>query len=115
MWQSSLECAGSYGRIGPPRGNADTAIRAAIYARYSTDQQREASIEDQARNCRRIAEREGWRLGIRYQDQAVSGSRVDRVGSQSMLADAKAGQFDVLVVDDISRLSRATSRARGRA
>jgi site-specific DNA recombinase len=41
-------------------------IRAALYARYSTDKQREASIEDQARNCRRIAEREGWQLGKTY-------------------------------------------------
>ena len=81
-------------------------IRAALYARYSTDKQREASIEDQARNCRRIAEREGWQLGKTYQDQAVSGSRADRAGYQSMLADAKAGQFEVLLVDDISRLSR---------
>ncbi len=81
-------------------------IRAALYARYSTDKQREASIEDQARNCRRVAEREGWQLGKTYQDQAVSGCRADRAGYQSMLADAKTGQFDVLLVDDISRLSR---------
>ena len=81
-------------------------IRAALYARYSTDKQREASIEDQARNCRRIADSEGWQLGKTYQDQAVSGSRVDRAGYQSMLADAKAGKFDVLLIDDISRLSR---------
>ena len=81
-------------------------IRAVLYARYSSDKQREASIEDQARNCRRIAEREGWQLGQTYQDQAVSGSRADRAGYQSMLADAKAGKFDVLLIDDISRLSR---------
>lgn len=81
-------------------------IRAALYARYSTDMQREASTEDQARNCRRIAEREGWQLGQTYQDQAVSGSRTDRAGYQSMLADARAGKFDVLLIDDFSRLSR---------
>ena len=81
-------------------------MTAAIYCRYSTDKQREASIEDQARNCRRIAEREGWQIAKTYQDQAVSGSRTDRAGYQAMLADAKAGKFDVLLVDDISRLSR---------
>ena len=64
-------------------------IRAALYARYSTDKQREASIEDQARNCRRIVEREGWQLGKIYQDQAMSGSRVDRTSYLAMLADAK--------------------------
>lgn len=83
-----------------------TMIRTALYACYSTDKQREASVEDQARNCRRVAEREGWQLGKTYQDQAVSGSRADRAGYQSMLANARAGQFDVLLVDDISRLSR---------
>jgi site-specific DNA recombinase len=81
-------------------------IRSALYARHSTDKQREASIEDQARNCRRIVEREGWQLGKTYWDQAVSGSHADRTGYQSMLVDARAGEFDVLLVDDISRLSR---------
>ena len=81
-------------------------MKAAIYCRYSTDKQRNASIEDQARNCRRAIEREGLNCAKTYQDQAVSGSRADRVGYQSMLADAKAGMFQVLIVDDISRLSR---------
>ena len=35
-------------------------MRAAIYARFSTQMQREASIEDQVRLCRERAEREGW-------------------------------------------------------
>ena len=34
--------------------------KVAIYARYSSDNQREASIEDQIRLCREYAEREGW-------------------------------------------------------
>jgi site-specific DNA recombinase len=81
-------------------------MKAAIYCRYSTDKQRDASIEDQARNCLRVIEREGWQPDKTYQDQAVSGSRADRAGYQSVLTDAKAGKFQVLVVDDISRLSR---------
>ena len=36
-------------------------MRVAVYARYSTDAQREASIEDQVRLCRELAERQGWR------------------------------------------------------
>lgn len=35
-------------------------MRAALYARYSSEGQREASIEDQNRNCERYAKREGW-------------------------------------------------------
>ena len=41
-------------------------MRTAIYARYSTDLQREASIEDQVRACRQRIEREGWVLAGTY-------------------------------------------------
>lgn len=81
-------------------------MNAAIYSRFSSDKQREASIEDQRRNCLRVAEREGLAVTKDYHDRAATGSRADRMGYQAMLADAKARQFDVLLVDDISRLSR---------
>ena len=45
---------------------------AAIYARYSSEHQREASIEDQYRNCERRAEKEGWTITHRYKDQAIN-------------------------------------------
>ena len=48
-------------------------MKAAIHARYSTDKQREASIEDQYRNCEKYAQREGWTIAKRYKDAAVSG------------------------------------------
>ena len=51
-------------------------MRAAIYARYSSDNQREASIEDQARICGRLIEREGWELVGQYADHAVSRSKL---------------------------------------
>jgi DNA invertase Pin-like site-specific DNA recombinase len=35
-------------------------VRCVIYARYSSDHQREASIEDQTEVCRRYADRQGW-------------------------------------------------------
>lgn len=71
--------------------------RVGLYTRYSTDKQREASIEDQARNCRRVAEREGWEIVEIYADQGISETRFDRPGYQRMLADAKAGKFQVLL------------------
>ena len=48
--------------------------RAALYARYSSDLQREASIEDQFRICREHAEREGWTVSATYRDAAISGA-----------------------------------------
>jgi site-specific DNA recombinase len=81
-------------------------MKAVIYTRFSTSQQREASSEDQARNCRRKIEAEGWELGKHYKDEGISGSTTERPGYQAMLKAAVAREFDVLVVDDLSRLSR---------
>ena len=82
--------------------------RVALYGRYSSDHQKESSITDQFRNCERYAAREGWTIMARYDDKAISGTTADRPGYQQMLKDAKAKQFDVLLVDDFSRLSRDT-------
>lgn len=81
-------------------------MQPAIYARYSSDQQRESSIRDQVRNCEEYAAREGWPRPVLYQDAAISGSRIDRPGYQRLLNDAQQGRFDVVLVDDLSRLSR---------
>ena len=45
-------------------------MRAAIYARYSSDNQRDASIEDQVRLCRERIDREGWSLVQTYADRS---------------------------------------------
>ena len=84
--------------------------RCAIYARYSSDMQRESSIEDQIRKCREYAAKQEWIVVedyIRY-DQAVSGATDRRPALQSLLASAeqKPSPFDVLLVDDTSRLAR---------
>src|ERR1022692_4742562 len=52
--------------------------RCAVYLRYSSDLQRDASIEDQNRRCREFAEREGWNIVEEYvvADRAVSGASV---------------------------------------
>ena len=81
-------------------------MKAIIYTRFSSNQQREASSEDQARNCRRRIEAEGWQLTKHFQDEAISGSVADRPGYLAMHKAAVAREFDVLVVDDLSRLSR---------
>lgn len=81
-------------------------MRVAIYSRYSSEGQREASIEDQNRNCEAYAKRQGWTITARYADKAISGSTAERPGYQQMLRDAKAQHFAVLLVDDLSRLTR---------
>lgn len=81
-------------------------MRAALYARYSSDKQREASIEDQFRNCLRLAEREDWQIIHKYTDEALSGAKINRPGYQALLEAAKRKEFDVIVVDEVSRLWR---------
>jgi len=81
-------------------------IRVACYARYSSEHQKESSITDQFRNCETRAAHEGWTITARYEDRAISGTTNDRPGYQQLLKDAKAKQFDILLVDDLSRLSR---------
>ncbi len=81
-------------------------LRAAIYARYSTDLQRDASIEDQVRVCRRRLEREGWTVAQVYSDHASSGASHLRPGYQKLLEDAREGRFDVVVAESLDRLSR---------
>jgi hypothetical protein len=49
-----------------------------VYARYSSDQQREASIEDQVRLCRLHAEKQGWSVSTRSHDRAASGASLIR-------------------------------------
>jgi len=79
---------------------------AAIYARYSSENQRDASIEDQVRQCRARIDQEGWQIGEVYSDHAISGATTLRPGYQKMLEDARAGRFDVLVAEALDRLSR---------
>ena len=80
--------------------------RAVIYARYSSDNQRDASIEDQIRQCRARIGQEGWQLEAVYSDHAISGATTLRPGYQKMLEDARAGRFEVLVAEALDRLSR---------
>src|SRR3546814_8298221 len=82
-------------------------IRAALYARYSSDQQNAASIADQQRLCEERAERAGWVIADSYADAAISGSSmILRPAVQKLLADAQAGKFDVVVAEALDRVSR---------
>ena len=81
-------------------------MKAALYARYSSENQREASIDDQFRGCEQIATAAGFTIVARFEDRAISGGTADRPGYQAMLAAARAGAFERIVVEDVSRLWR---------
>src|SRR5258708_12138496 len=69
--------------------------KVALYARYSTDNQSVASIEDQFRICREHAGREGWQVIDTYHDAAISGASVIlRPGVQSRLQTAHPAKSD---------------------
>lgn len=78
----------------------------AAYARYSTDMQSSASLDDQLRNVRTWCARNGHAEPVCYTDAAISGTRDDRPGYRRLRADISAGRYDLLVVDDLSRLTR---------
>jgi site-specific DNA recombinase len=80
--------------------------KVAIYARYSSDQQRDASIEDQVRLCKERAARESWDVAGVYTDHAISGASLMRPGIQQLLQDALAGRFEIIVAEAMDRLSR---------
>ena len=88
-------------------------MRAALYARYSSDLQRAASIEDQIRLCRERISREGWQLVATYTDRASSGADRLRPGYQKLMEDARAGNFDVVMavpyVVDLDREASSSS------
>jgi len=55
-------------------------VNVAIYARYSSDNQRDASIADQLRVCREYATRQGWTVINEFPDHAISGATLLRAG-----------------------------------
>ena len=81
-------------------------MKVAIYARYSSENQREASIEDQFRICREFARKQGWIIAGEYSDHAISGATLMRPGFQAMMAEALRGKVDVVLAEALDRFSR---------
>lgn len=84
---------------------------AMIYARFSSDNQRDTSIDDQVRVCQRRIESEGWTFAGVHSDYQISGAVevANRPGGAALLADMMARKFDVLVIESQDRLSRNTA------
>ncbi len=82
--------------------------RAAIYARYSTDRQTESSIGDQIRVSKEYAIDNGFNIVKTFVDEGISGAALgNRPGALKLMETALAGQLDVVIVADLSRLSRS--------
>ena len=82
-------------------------MNAVIYARYSSDNQREESIEGQLRECKEFADRRGYMIVKTYADRAISGKKADnRPQFMQMVADSREKLFDTVIVWKIDRFSR---------
>jgi len=84
----------------------ETKTRVAVYARFSCDKQRDASIEDQIYEAERYCERYGYEIVKVYPDYALSGRSDDRPQFMAMIEDAKSGAFDVVLVWKMDRFAR---------
>lgn len=81
-------------------------MNAVIYARYSSDSQREESIEGQLRECGDYAERIGMTVVGSYIDRALSAKTADRPEFQRMIKDSAKGLFEIVLVWKLDRFSR---------
>ena len=81
-------------------------MKAVIYARYSSDSQREESIEGQIRECTEYAERNSITILTSYIDRALSARTADRPEFRRMIRDSEKGLFDTVLVWKLDRFSR---------
>lgn len=81
-------------------------MNAAAYARYSTDHQTENSIEYQLKEIRKYCQEHEITIVATFTDEAETGTNADRAGFQQLMAAARRGEFDAVVIYDISRGSR---------
>ena len=81
-------------------------MKAVIYARYSSHNQREESIEGQLRVCHEYARREGFDVIREYTDSAMTGTSDQRPSFQQLIADSSRNEFDTVLVYTLDRFAR---------
>lgn len=81
-------------------------MKAVVYARYSSDNQREESIEGQLRECKEYAEKNGITILGTYIDRALSAKTDNRPEFQRMIKDSAKSMFDVVIVWKSDRFAR---------
>lgn len=79
--------------------------KAALYARVSTPDQH---LETQLYDLRQLAAQRGFEVSREYCDRGISGSKARRPGLDAMMADARRGEFSVLLVAAFDRVARST-------
>ena len=84
----------------------ESSSRAVIYARYSSHNQREASIEQQVNACRALAEKLDLLVLDVYEDKAITGKTDRRPNFQRMMKDAEKGKFDLVLAWKSNRIGR---------
>ncbi len=85
-------------------------VRCAIYVRCASPSQATPyPLADQWDACEAYAARQGWETAVVYKDNAVSGVTWSRPSLDAMMAEAERGAFDVVLVEDLARLSRDVS------
>ena len=88
---------------------AEKTYNVGIYCRLSNDDEREGesvSIENQKLLLQRYVRERGWNETGIYIDDGYSGTNFQRPGIQRLIADAKAGKINVILVKDLSRFGR---------
>ena len=87
--------------------------RVAIYARYSSSLQKETFIEDQIAMAERYCEQQGWEVVEVFADKEMSGRHTRRPGYQALQEAARKGEFDIVIVEAVDRLTRKVRDALG--
>lgn len=85
--------------------------RAVIYARYSSNNQKEESIEQQVKECQAFAERKNFTVVGIYSDYAISGKTDNRPEFQKMMRDSKKGGFEFVIAWKSNRIGRNMMQA----
>ena len=80
--------------------------KAVIYARYSSDSQRDASIDQQIKACRQFAITRGLEVIDIYDDRALTGKTDKRPAFERMIKDSAKGKFQFVIVYTLDRFSR---------
>jgi DNA invertase Pin-like site-specific DNA recombinase len=89
--------------------------RVAIYARFSSDKQNDASIEDQVHRAREWLRSHGGDPDVAqiFPDFAISGASMDRPGMRSLMYAVESGAIDLIVTESVDRISRDAHDAFG--
>ena len=83
-----------------------TMEKAVIYARYSSDNQRDASIDQQVKECEKYAMQKDYKIIRTYDDRALTGKTDKRPAFLRMIKDSAKGEFKYVIVYALDRFSR---------